>query len=113
VSEEGVGAVAVSEAVVLPGLAGRGDHEGVADNTLHLKYEPIDLRTSNLSGALLGLSDRLRAFAHGTVLYGGDELSDMAQERAQEMNATVARCAALAVMRQAYRDLVPDVPEDV
>ncbi|GAX58903.1 hypothetical protein [Streptomyces olivochromogenes] len=80
----------------------------MADNTLHLKYEQIDLRTSNLSGALLGLSDRLRAFARGTVLYSGDELFD----RAQEMNAIVARCAALDAMRQAYRDLVPDVPED-
>lgn len=93
-------------------LGSPAHHEGVADNTLHLKYEQIDLRTSNLSGALLGLSDRLRAFAHGTVLYSGDELSDRAQELAQEMNAIVARCAALDAMRQAYRDLVPDVSED-
>ncbi|MDJ0467085.1 hypothetical protein [Streptomyces sp. H27-C3] len=80
----------------------------MADNTLHLKYEQIDLRTANLSGALMGLSDRLRAFCDGRVLYSGDELSG----RAQEMNAIVARCAALDAMRQAYRDLVPDVPED-
>ncbi|MFD3665809.1 hypothetical protein ACFWVF_35260 [Streptomyces sp. NPDC058659] len=84
----------------------------MADNTLHLKYEQIDLRTANLSGALMGLSDRLRAFCDGRVLYSGEELSGRAQDLAQEMNAIVARCAALDAMRQAYRDLVPDVPQD-